>query len=101
MVERLNPHSAHETKARAGRPAPFLIQLPSYFWHPLQFAQHSAESQHDAVAAFTATAKPSPITAINTTALSFFMDFSPVKNQLGFCEPMAVPSALDRGKCLR
>jgi hypothetical protein len=45
----------------------------------LQFAQHSAESQHDVLAAFIADAKPSAITAINTTALSFFMDFSPLK----------------------
>jgi hypothetical protein len=50
----------------------------------LQFAQHSAESQHDVVAAFTADAKPSAITAINTTARSFFMDFSPLKNQIWF-----------------
>jgi hypothetical protein len=41
----------------------------------LQFAQHSAESQHFALAAFTAPAKPSAITAINTTARSFFMVF--------------------------
>jgi hypothetical protein len=88
-------------KARTGWPAPPFIQLPSYFWHPLQFAQHSAESQQDACAAFTAPAKPSATTAINTTALSFFMDFSPLKNQLGFCHPMTMPSALYRGKCLR
>jgi hypothetical protein len=50
----------------------------------LQFAQHSAESQHDVLAAFIADAKPSAITAINTTALSFFMDFSPLKNQIWF-----------------
>jgi len=54
-------------------------RLPSfsyaYFWHPLQFAQHSAESQHFALAAFTTPAKPSAITAINTTARSFFMVF--------------------------
>jgi hypothetical protein len=43
----------------------------------LQEAQQSAESQHDAVAAFSAPAKPSAITAINTNACSFFMDFSP------------------------
>jgi hypothetical protein len=45
-------------------------------------AQQSAESQHDAFAAFTAPAKPSAITAINTTARIFFIDFSPLKNQM-------------------
>jgi hypothetical protein len=50
--------------------------------HALQSAQQSAESQHDAFAAFTASAKPSAITAINTNAFSFFMDFSPLKNQM-------------------
>jgi hypothetical protein len=48
----------------------------------LQEPQHSAESQHDAFAAFTAPAKPSAITAINTIARIFFMDFSPLKNQM-------------------
>jgi hypothetical protein len=48
----------------------------------LQEAQQSAESQHDAFAALTAPAKPSAITAINTSARIFFMDFSPLKNQL-------------------
>jgi hypothetical protein len=77
------------------------MQSASYFWQPLQLAQHSAESQHDAFAAFTAPAKPSAITAINRTALSFFMDFSPLKNRVAFCRPMAMPSAFVRGKCLR
>jgi hypothetical protein len=48
----------------------------------VQWAQQSAESQHDALAAFTAPAKLSAITAINTIARIFFMDFSPLKNQL-------------------
>jgi hypothetical protein len=50
----------------------------------LQEAQQSAESQQDAFAAFAAPAKPSAITAINTIARSFFMDFSPLKNQMWF-----------------
>jgi hypothetical protein len=48
----------------------------------LQEAQQSAESQHDVCAAFAAPAKPSAITAINTIARIFFMDFSPLKNQM-------------------
>jgi hypothetical protein len=48
----------------------------------LQEPQHSVESQHAAFAAFTAPAKPSAITAINTIARIFFMDFSPLKNQI-------------------
>jgi hypothetical protein len=50
----------------------------------LQQSQQSAEGQHAAFAACTAPAKPSAITAINTTALIFFMDFSPLKNQVWF-----------------
>jgi hypothetical protein len=53
--------------------------------HPKQEAQQSAEAQHDPFAAFTAPAKLSAITAINRIALIFFMDFSPWKNQFGFC----------------
>ena len=94
--------SAPFKKEGANLPArAFPHSITSYFSHPLQFAQHSAESQQDAFAAFTAPAKPSAITAINTTALIFFMDFSPLKNQLGFCQPMAMPSAMHRGKCPR
>jgi len=37
-------------------------------------AQHSGESQHDAVAAFTAPAKPSAITATNKIALILFIE---------------------------
>jgi hypothetical protein len=62
--------------------------------HALQRAQQSAESQHGAFAAFTAPAKPSAITAVNTNAFSFFMDFSPLKNQMGWlCWLTAMPSA--------
>jgi hypothetical protein len=50
----------------------------------LQEARQSAESQHDALAAFTAPARPSAITAINTIARIFFIDFSPLKNQLSW-----------------
>jgi hypothetical protein len=50
----------------------------------LQEAQQSAESQHAAFAACTAPAKPNAITAINTIARSFLMDFSPLKNQMWF-----------------
>jgi hypothetical protein len=64
----------------------------TYFSHPEQEAQQSAEAQHDVVAAFTAPARPSATTAINTIARMFFMDFSPLKNQVGFCRPMAMPS---------
>jgi len=28
----------------------------------------------------------------------FFMDFSPLKNQIGFCQPMAMPPAGNQGK---
>jgi len=59
-----------------------LIQLPNltYFLHPEQEAQPSAEAQHDPFAALIAPAKLSAITAINRIALIFFMDFSPLKN---------------------
>jgi hypothetical protein len=57
--------------------------------HPEQDAQQSAEGQHDSFAAFTTPARLNAITAINTIALMFFMDFSPLKNQIGFCGPMA------------
>jgi len=60
----------------------------------LQESQQSAESQHDLFAAFTAPAKPSAITAINTIARIFFMDFSPLKIKCGwFCWLIATPSA--------
>jgi hypothetical protein len=52
--------------------------------HPEQDAQQSAEGQHDMFAAFTTPARLSAITAINTIALMFFMDFSPLKNQIWF-----------------
>jgi hypothetical protein len=66
----------------------------TYLSHPEQEAQQSAEAQHAAVvAAFTVPARPSATTAINTIARMFFMDFSPLKNQIGFCQPMAMPSA--------
>jgi hypothetical protein len=61
--------------------------------HPEQESQQSAEAQHDRFAAFTAPAKLSAITAINRIVLIFIMDFSPLKNQFGFCQPMAMPSA--------
>jgi hypothetical protein len=86
-----------------GRREPNGPRLPSfnylaYFLHPEQEAQQSAEAQHDAFAAFTPPAKLSAITAINRIALMFFMDFSPLKNQVGFCQPMATPSVWDQGK---
>jgi hypothetical protein len=59
-------------KARTKRPAPPPIQLPSLLLAPI------------AVCTTFADAKPSAITAINTTARSFFMDFSPLKNQIWF-----------------
>jgi hypothetical protein len=65
-------------KARTNRLAP-LIHLRTYS-HPRQEAQQSAEGQHDTLAAFTAPARLSAITAINTIALMFFMDFSPLKD---------------------
>jgi hypothetical protein len=34
----------------------------------------------------TAPAKPSATTAINTIALMFLMDFSPLKNECGFVD---------------
>jgi hypothetical protein len=65
----------------------------------LHRAQQSAESQHDAFAAFTAPAKPSAITASNTNACSFLMDFSPLKNQMWlFCRLTATPSAETEAK---
>jgi hypothetical protein len=65
----------------------------TYFPQSVQEAQQSAEGQHAVVAAFTVPARPSATTAINTIARMFFMDFSPLKNQMGFCQPMAMPSA--------
>jgi hypothetical protein len=73
--------------------SPSLLTYVTYFLHPEQDSQHSAEAQHVVFAAFAAPAKPSAITAINAHTFIFFMDFSPLKNQLGFCEPMAMPSA--------
>lgn len=60
---------------------------PGYLLHPPQSpeAQQSAEAQHECVAAFTAPASPSASTANKTIVLIFFMDFSPLKNQAGFC----------------
>jgi hypothetical protein len=64
----------------------------------VQEAQQLAEAQHDVLAAFTASARLSATTASNTSALMFFMDFSPLKNRVGFCGPMARPSARRQGK---
>lgn len=47
----------------------------TYFLQPEQDAQQSAEGQQDAVAAFTAPAKPSAITATNRIALILFIKF--------------------------
>jgi hypothetical protein len=67
------PHQNKKARAKVARASRF--NCPTYFSHPLQEAQHSAESQHDVVAAFTAPVNPSAITANNRTAASFFMDF--------------------------
>jgi hypothetical protein len=80
------------------RREPCSPRLPSFdrlahFSHPEQEAQQSAEAQQDVFAAFIAPVKPSVTTVINRTALMLFMDFSPLKNQCGFCQPMAMPSA--------
>jgi hypothetical protein len=70
-------------RARSKQLAPSILNyLALLLAHALQRAQQSAESQHDAFAAFTDSAKPSAITAINTNAFSFFMNFSPLKNQM-------------------
>jgi hypothetical protein len=69
--------------------------------HPEQESQQSAEAQHGVFAAFTTPARLSATTAINRIALIFFMDFSPLKNQVGYCQPMAMPSALDQGQTSR
>jgi hypothetical protein len=73
----LPANSTQKTEARAKTARASSFNCPTYFSHQLQEAQHSAESQHDVVAAFTALAKPSTITANNRTAASFFMDFLP------------------------
>jgi hypothetical protein len=85
------------------RREPCSPRLPSfnrlaYFTHPEQEAQQSAEAQQDVFAAFTAPAKLSAITAINRTALMLFIDFSPLKNQCGFWQPMAMPSAWNQSR---
>jgi hypothetical protein len=75
--------AAQKKRARSEQLAPSVLNyLALLLAHALQRAQQSAELQHDAFAAFTASAKPSAITAINTNAFSFFMDFSPLKNQM-------------------
>lgn len=68
-------HAAN--KERRGLRSPRLLSFDcsAYFLHPEQEAQHSAEEQHDAFAAFTAPAKPSAITATNRIALILFMFF--------------------------
>jgi hypothetical protein len=52
-----------------------LLSAVSYFLHPEQEAQQSSDAQQPACAAVAAPARPSAITAINTTTLSFFMIF--------------------------
>jgi len=54
--------------------------------HPEQDAQQSVEEQHDEFATFAVPARPNATTAINTIALIFLMDFSPLKNQIGCCQ---------------
>src|SRR5271154_7585648 len=73
----------------------------AYFLHPEQDSQQSAEAQHIWLAAFTAPANVSAISATNSIARMFFMDFSPLKNQVGFCQPMAMPSARKESKISR
>jgi hypothetical protein len=95
----------NETGSKKGRRDRKGSRLPScnwlaYFSQPEQEAQHSAEAQHDALAAFTAPAKVSAITASNRIAFIFFMDFSPLKNRVGSCEPMARPSARNHDRLL-
>jgi hypothetical protein len=77
---------ARRTKRRREPSGP---RLPSfnyltYFLPPEQESQQSAEAQHVTFAAFTAPAKLSATTAINTIARMFFMDFSPLKNRIVF-----------------
>jgi hypothetical protein len=79
-------------------PRPLCFSYLFYLSHPEQEAQQSAEGQHAVLAAFAAPARPSATTAINTTARIFFMDSSPLKNQIGFCQPMAMPSARKQSK---
>jgi hypothetical protein len=50
--------------------------LAAYLPHPEQDAQHSAEGQQPALAAFTAPVRPNATTAINRIALMLFMTFS-------------------------
>ena len=73
----------------------------AYFLHPEQDSQQSAEAQHIWLAAFTAPANVSAISATNSIARTFFMNSSPLKNQVGFCQPMAVPSARKESKISR
>ena len=82
-----------EARTKSARASPF-TQV-AYFLHPEQEAQQSAEGQHDTFAALVAPARLSAITAINTIALSFFMDFSPLKNQFSFCELTATSWTLN------
>jgi hypothetical protein len=53
-----------------------IFMLAAYLPHPEQDAQHSAEGQHPALAAFTAPVRPNATTAINRIALMLFMTFS-------------------------
>jgi hypothetical protein len=64
--------------------------------HPEQDAQQSAEGQHDTFAAFTTPARLSAITAVNTIALMFFMDFSPFEKSNWFLWTDGKPSAKPR-----
>jgi hypothetical protein len=61
---------------RKQREARASFDCSAYFLHPEQEAQHSAEEQHDAFAAFTAPSKLSAITATKRIALILFMIFS-------------------------
>jgi hypothetical protein len=68
----ISPGKKREAQARA-HASP--LSAVSYFLHPEQEAQQSSDAQQPACAAVAAPARPSAITAINTTTLSFFMIF--------------------------
>ena len=64
-----------QKETRAFWPASLLLEFTrSYFLHPEQEAQQSAEGQHAALAAFAAPAKPSRVTANSRTTFILFMN---------------------------
>jgi hypothetical protein len=76
LLGQLSKMRREKEEARPGLHPRLIFKLAAYRPHPEQEAQQSAEAQHEAWAAFTATVRPNASTAINRIALMLFMTFS-------------------------